>query len=107
MLQAQKFETLLVTIRGDWKLPWLFTSVSLCSLKFLLSVTGRRVGVDGGGGVRGQGRAYDEGGFSVETKGAKLSSGPLVCGSSFWHGMGWAPPEDEKMVEGATDGRGL
>lgn len=59
--------------------------------------------------MRGQGRANDSdgGGFSVETKGAKLSSGPLVCGSSFWHGMGWAPPEDEKMVEGATDGRGL
>lgn len=59
--------------------------------------------------MRGQGRAYDsdQGGFSVETKGAKLSSGPRVCGSSFWRGMGWAPPEDEKMVEGATDGRGL
>lgn len=27
VLQAQKFETLLVTIRGDWKLPWYFTSV--------------------------------------------------------------------------------
>lgn len=72
MLQAQKFETLLVTIRGDWKLPWYFTSVSLF-LKFLLSVTGRRVGVDRAGSAWPG--AYDdddddEGGFSVETKGA-------------------------------------
>lgn len=33
MLQAQKFETLLVPIRGDWKLPWYFTSVCVIVFK--------------------------------------------------------------------------
>lgn len=60
-------------------------------LKFLLSVSDWQTsGPRQGGGVPGQGtggRAYDdeddEGVFSVETNGAKLSSGPRAHGSFF------------------------
>lgn len=50
-LQAQKFLTPSVTIRGDWKLPWEFTSVCVCVSVFVFYLhdrggTSRQAGIE-------------------------------------------------------------